>query len=367
MIKPRCLRRNSGIAVVMAVSVMLLLVSVAMELHLSERANLHISAANRDRFMLDQMAASGVHLAMAVLIKDRLESESDSLQEDWADPETLAALVEEIAFERGQIEVRITDEMGKIQLNSLVLFPEGQQFNPPQQQLWLRFLTGLFELAQESEPEAIALTEDTDPMTIVNALKDWLDSGDDDASTGPLSEAENDYYKNLDPPYECKNGPFDHLSEVRLVKGITPQLFEGLGGAAGLASYLTVYGATEHQDEKFTFKGQININTAEMPVLAALLPLESAGFAQAMVEFREATSGNQYTNDLTQLNWYKNVPGMADVDLSADLVSVSSDTFRIEVTAKLDDMQSTTVAVVQREKESESEPWKCKVLNWKSD
>ena len=86
-----------------------------------------------------------------------------------------------------------------------------------------------------------------------------------------------------------------------------------------------------------------------------------------MIEYREATSGNQYTNDLTQLNWYKNVPGLADENLDANLVTVSSELFRITVTATLDEMQSTTEAVVQREKESETEPWKCKVLNWKSD
>ncbi len=48
---------------------------------------------------------------------------------------------------------------------------------------------------------------------IINSLKDWLDSGDDDAITG-LSGAESDYYEGLEPPYSCKNGPMDNLGEV---------------------------------------------------------------------------------------------------------------------------------------------------------
>jgi general secretion pathway protein K len=367
MIRIKCLlERDSGIAVVMAVSIMLLLVSVAIELHLSERANLHISAANRDRLTLDQMAESGIHLAMAVLLKDKLESESDSLQEDWADAETLSAFaISEIPFEKGKLEIQVADEMGKIQINALVQYPEGNQPNKNQQILWTRFTTGLLELAEENElleESGSPLDEDTNPADIVNAIIDWLDSGD--GSQGVFDESESDYYKGLDPPYECKNGPFDHLSEVRLVKGITPQLFDGLGGTNGLGGYLTVYGATTAQDDKFQFEGKININTAELAVLAALLPLESAGLAQAMVDFREEKSDDQYSHPLTNLTWYKSVTGMSELTIDPNLITISSDIFRITATATLDDMRSTTVAVVQREKESDSSPWQCKVLNW---
>jgi general secretion pathway protein K len=221
----------------MAISVMLLMITVALELHVNERSNLLNSAVFKNRVVLDQMAAAGIHMAMAVLIKDRLESETDSVQEDWADPETLAAFLTEIPFEEGQLTISIVDEMGKIQVNSLVTFPEGRQFNEAQRKIWERLSIGLTSLQEESES-----LEETDPLTIINSLKDWLDSGDDDAITG-LSGAETDYYESLDPPYACKNGPFDHLSEVRLAKGILPELFDGIGGAAGLSAYLTVYGA----------------------------------------------------------------------------------------------------------------------------
>ncbi len=355
---------DSGMAVVMALAVILILVTAALELHLNERTNLLNAAAMRDRQTLLQMTTSGVHLAMAVLVKDRIESEADSLQEDWADEETMAALVEQIPFEQGKLTVKISDELAKIQINALVQFPEGTQFNAAQKKIWDRFagdMTTLVDLLKESGEEI----EETDPNTIINSIKDWLDA-DEDIITG-LNGAESDYYEELDPPYACKNGPFDHLSEVRLVRGITPVIFSGFGGTAGLSQYITVYGETETDDGKFTYPGQVNINTAEQPVLAILLPPESGDLADLLIEHRQALSGTQYTNDLTNKNWYKNVPGFADIQLDETLYSVSSNVFRIEATAELNGVKATTVAVVSRERDTNASPWRCKVLNWKTE
>jgi general secretion pathway protein K len=351
-------KSKRGMAVIMALAVVLLLVGAALEMHMNERANMFNAALMRDRLTLEQMAASAVHLAMALLIKDRLQSQTDSLQEDWADPETLQSLMDEIPFERGKVQVRIYDEMAKIQINALVAFPEGRQFNEPQRQLWERFAAGLVSTQEKLDESAVP--------TIINSVKDWLDSGDDDAITG-LTGAESDYYESLDPSYECKNGPFDDLSEVRLVKGITPELFTGAGGGAGLGAYITTYGAEEAKGKGFTYNGKININTAELPVLAALLPPEAAGFAPLIVEYRSAVSGSKFTNDLTSPNWYRNVPGLADVRIDPALIAVSSNFFRIVAIAEMEGVSTTVTAVVQRMRASEMEPWQCKVLNWKTE
>lgn len=357
-------QHQSGIAVVMALAVVLLVASAALELHINERTNLLNAAAMRDRITLDQMATSGINLAMAVLVKDRLESESDSLQEDWADSDTMKAMVEQLAFEKGNLDVKIYDEMAKIQINALVKFPEATEFNEKQRRLWERFANNLLSV-YELLGDEIGDMEETDPTTIIDSVKDWLDK-DEDIITG-LNGAESDYYEDLDPPYKCKNEPFDHLSEVRLVRGITPQLFNGIAGAAGLKNYITVYGAVEENDQKFTFPGKININTAELPVLKVLLPSESEDFADLLIEYREAVSGTKYTNDLTNINWYRNVPGFGGITLDPDLISVSSNIFRIVATAVIDDTRAVATAVVERERESDSAPWKCKVLNWKTE
>jgi general secretion pathway protein K len=352
-----------GMAVIMAVSVVLLVTTAAMELHVNERTNLLNAAGMRDRFTLDQMAASGVHLAMAILVKDRIDSESDSLQEDWADPETMATLVEELSFAKGKLEVKITDELSRIQINALVDFPGATAFNAKQHQIWERFAGNLLSI-YELLGDELGEMEETDAPTVINSVKDWLDKDDDITS---INSAETDYYEELDPPYACKNSPFDHISEVRLVKGVTPELFNGIAGTMGLSNYITVYGAEKVEDDKFSYPGKININTAELPVLKVLLPSESEDMAELLIEYREAVSGTQYTNDVTTINWYKNVPGFGSIKLDPELISVASDTFRIVATATMDDVRSVATAVVQRKRESDSSPWTCKVLNWKTD
>lgn len=349
-------------AVVMALAVVLLMATAALELHSNERNNMLNAAAMMDRATLDQMTISGIHLAMAVLVKDRLDSESDSLQEDWADEETIKTLLEQIPFDQGALSVKILDELSKVQINALVQFPEGNEFNPKQRAMWERLAGNLLTAFEFLGDDTVDM-EETDPLTIINCVKDWLDK-DEDLITG-LNGAESDYYEELDPPYACKNGPFDHISEVRLVKGITPELFNGIGELGGLGNYVTVYGSEAQNDQKFSYPGKININTADLAVLSVLMPEGSEDFANLLIEYREATSGDNYTNDLTSPNWYTRVPGAEGLD--AEMITISSNYFRIIATAELKGTQAATTAVVRRERESASSPWQCKVLNWKTE
>jgi general secretion pathway protein K len=355
---------QQGIAVILAVAVVLLVATAALELNRNERANLLNAAAMRDRITLGQMATSGINLAMAVLVKDRLDSESDSLQEDWADEQTMAGLVDQLAFEKGKLVVKISDELAKIQINALVAYPEANKFNPKQVQLWERFaqnLLSIYEFLGDELPEK----EQTDPRTIINSVKDWLDPDDD--TTDDQYGAESDYYEALDPPYACKNGPFDDLAEVRLVRGITPMLFDGIAGVTGLGNYITVYGAVKINDQQFDYPGKININTAELPVLKVLLPIDSEDLAEQFVAAREELNGTQYKYQPTTIDWYKHVPGLSELKFDPALITVSSDVFRIVATAALEDTRVVTTAVVQRERETDSAPWTCKVLSWKAE
>jgi len=58
---------------------------------------------------------------------------------------------------------------------------------------------------------------------IVDAILDWRDT---DATPG-ASGAESSYYATLNPPYNCKNAPFETLEELLFVKGMTPALLFG--------------------------------------------------------------------------------------------------------------------------------------------
>ena len=351
------LTNNRGIALLITISIITVLIAGVLEWNRKVRTSVVVSATARDRVTQSYMAASGVHAAMALLIKDKMDSDSDSLQEDWANPEKIDEAVRQIPFEDGTVTFKITDELGKIQINALVRYPEGQQFNEAQRGLWDRFLRLL--------PAPENYQEESDPNAIINSIKDWLDSGDDEAITG-LSGAESGYYQGLEPPYPCRNGPFYHLGELALVKGVTAELLNGAGETPGISQYVTVHGITNTEEKKITFEGKININTAELPVLTALLPSDSHDIAQAIYDYRLETNDLAYIHDLSKPNWYQNVPGAGGIQIDPDLITTQSDIFSIDVDASLHDMRIRVTAVVQRGKDKKSGRWGCRVLNWQT-
>ena len=347
------LKNNHGIALLITLSIITILIAVSMELSRNARSAVMTTAAARNRLTLLHMSSSGINAAMAMLVKDKKESETDSMQEDWADPEKIIEVLNDMPFEDGKVAVSINDELSRIQANAIVRFPEGHESNNAQMFMWDRFLSCFISFDD--------VFEDIEPRTIINSVKDWLDSGDDDAITG-LNGAESDYYQALDPPYSCKNGPLTCLDELILIRGITPDLFYGYGEKPGISQYMTIYGITDSGD----YKGKININTVELPVLTALLPSGNEHLAQEIFDYRQEKTDSQYIHDLSSSTWYKHVPGCKDIEIDPELISTSSDLFRIMATSTLHKMKITVTAVVQREKDGKTGKYKCRVLSWKT-
>jgi len=354
----RPIANNRGMAILITLSVITVLIATSLELNRRARASVFSAATTRDRLTLSIMASSGIHAAMAMLVKDKIESEIDSMQEDWANPDKISSIIMSIPFDEGSVTFKISDELGRIQANALVTFPESRKFNESQRILWDRFLR-LFISSDLFETES-------NPTAIICSVKDWLDSGDDDAITG-LNGAESGYYQDLDPGYPCKNGLFSDISELLLVKGITPEYYYGTEESPGISEYMTVYGIKSTGDNKFTFEGKININTARLPVLIALMPEGYEDLATMLDEYRKETSGTEYIHDLSSPTWYKNVPGCGDMKIDSNIITTSSDVFRIESTATLHDMKMTIISVVKREKENKDKKSRCKILSWHAE
>jgi general secretion pathway protein K len=85
----------------------------------------------------------------------------------------------------------------------------------------------------------------TEVDTIVDSIIDWKDTND----LHLLNGAEEDYYQSLDIPYSSKDGPFDIIEELLLVKGVTPEVFygsqdeEGEEEYSGIAQYFSTWGS----------------------------------------------------------------------------------------------------------------------------
>ncbi len=150
----------------------------------------------------------------------------------------------------------VTDEAGKINLNSILALDKGKGDVAKQM---LMAIPGMTDEASDS-------------------IIDWLDSDDTPRQSG----AESDYYGAQSPPYQAKNGPLDSLEELLLVKGVTPQLLfgndlnrngvldpgedDGTGQAnQGWSAYLTVYSREPNVDS--TGNPRVYLNDQDLNTL----------------------------------------------------------------------------------------------------
>lgn len=330
-----------------------------------------VTLAEKDRFQAEQLAISGIEIAKLILVEDAAENTTDSVQDTWADPEQLSKAVAALGIEKGALTIRITDELSKIQMNALIRQFPGSEPNPDQVRLWERFLS--------NEEKKDKQKDDADPAERVNALKDWLDSEDDGAVTG-LSGAETDYYKELAPPYVCADGPFNQVEELLNVKGFAgyrmekriDSLSEENQEGKGLEDVFTVYGLENNPGPEggYSYPGLININTAGIEILSALLPEGMEILAGDLVDFRKEKSENKkgYLH-VPDKGWYKNV-----IDLPAKeqerlnrIIRYSSHIYKIESRARKNSSSTTRIAFLIREKNGMSGKWNCRVIRMKRE
>jgi general secretion pathway protein K len=359
---------QKGVALLITITVLFVIVALVSEVNRNVMASIERAHIGMERARLGEMAASGVNLGIALLIEDKRTTEIDTIQEAWADPEKIKELLSEQQLGDGEVTLTITDELGKIQVNALVNYPEGKEFNPSQKSLWDSFL----KLLNPPDESVDSLNENSD---IENCIKDFLDFGDDDAISG-INGAENDYYESLDPPYKANNGPLRTLDELVLVKGITEEMVNRVEMGYRLSDLMTVYGMTQpeqktEEGEKkslFTYPGKININTADLPVIMALMPdnksdLENSISAQAIFDYRGERTEDGFVNDLKG-TWYLKCQGCEDSGIRTDIITTTSDFFSIVCKAATKETACTVRAVIRRDAEKSG---KYTILAWNTD
>ncbi len=321
------------------------------------------AAVNRCLFCADQLARSGINLAMMILADDAEHSTIDSVQEAWADPEILTSAVRAMGIGRNdRLVISITDELSRIQVNALLKYFPGHTVNPDQILLWQHFLS----MHRPGRTEGIS--ENTDE--IINSLKDWLDSEDGNMVTG-LSGAESDYYTSLEHPYECADGPLDDIRQLMHVKGLAKNLGVLMPAAGNEPDrFFTVLGLDPAKPENggaFRYPGKININTADENIIAALLPQGMEGMAHEIAEFRleKISPDGRFAHNLIP-GWYKKIIPMSRENQAVfdSLVCYSSSIFRVKVSAVADRSRCTLTAFIKRHKKPSGQ-WTCSVIQVK--
>jgi general secretion pathway protein K len=117
---------------------------------------------------------------------------------------------------------------------------------------------------------------------ILDSILDWKDRDHEHRMNG----AEDDYYNSLPDPYDCKDGNFDTIEELLLIKGITPELFYGSGALDKPQGALSGISALGLKDLLTTYSYEVNKNTAPEEVLYATL---SEGEANRILNQRDQT------------------------------------------------------------------------------
>lgn len=371
---------NSGIALLVTLAVISVLLTTALQLARITGKSVIKTRKETDEFMARQMAISGIHLAMAILVNDASKTKIDSIQEDWANPEKISETVSQLGFTQGNLSLKITDELGKLQVNALLKAYPGHELNQEQQRLWENFLS-LKISTDKSEDQR-------DPAVIINGLKDWLDSQDDDAITG-LSGAESDYYGQLEPPYIANNGPINQIPELLKIKGFSPDLLEmnrepvektrkktqdepETRVPLKFEDIFTVYGmnAQPPSPKTYAYPGKININTAGIEILAALLPRGMDDLAQDLVDFRKEKSedGETFINFLDK-GWYERVIEFSknEKETFDRMIRYDSTLFKAECRSLVNQKSVTVSAFILREQNKKTNQWGCRIIQLTRD
>jgi general secretion pathway protein K len=202
---------------------------------------------------------------------------------------------------------------------------------------------------------------DADDISVVSdSIQDWIDS--DNAPR--IAGAENDYYQSLTPPYYAKNASIDDLSELLLVKGVTPEMYWGTAASghapANFQHPKLGLGTAPGQTPDYPFgladvftpvsSGKINVNTADANVLQ-MIPGVDTNTAAAIIQQRAGPDGEEGTEDDTPFRDPGQLAGLVPPQARAGLnnyCTVRSSTFEVHVTAHIGDSSRDFTAILYR-------------------
>ncbi len=192
--------RQSGIALVIVLWMLSLLIILATGYSRMVRIETGLTANLVHSNQAKAIAEAGVWQAVSELLKPRVE-------QIWKTDGTNYSH----EFKQGNINLKIIDESGKIDLNTARS----------------DLLYGLIQSSDASE------STEEDHLQLLQAILDWRDKDNLVRTNG----AEDDDYQRLDYEYGAKDGSFNSLDELQLVLGMTTTIYNRLKPALTIHSH----------------------------------------------------------------------------------------------------------------------------------
>ena len=262
----QCIDNENGIALFLVLWVLVLLSVIVGEFCYVMRTEVNITRNFKESTQAYYIATAGLNRAIVELVRNvKIPPMVNDAESDEAETEQRLRVntdIPPVAFGEGRFKVRVAGESGKININTAN--------------------TRLLKMMLSKRG-----LEDEERDVIVDSIFDWRDKD----HLHRINGAEDEYYKSLPEPYECRDGDFMSIGELRLVKGVTPALYYG-----GLEKIVTVY--TDDSDAKGKKKkpsaGKVNINAADHDMLMGL-PLMTEELVSEIIDYRK-------TNDFKSLS-----------------------------------------------------------------
>ncbi|MBI3892650.1 MAG: general secretion pathway protein GspK [Candidatus Wallbacteria bacterium] len=327
-------------------SILILLATMAYSFHDLVSSQLAISRKDVDRFRAIQLAQAGLNLAITLV---KLDPQYTGGYTYLPDPAYQSKLIqaggqpsklEEIyllmraseatgmPLENGSVAIKIRDEMGRFNLNAAEKAPE--------------FLVNLLKVCNVRKRKKLTFSDTTavdDISTpLANSILDWLDKD----STSRPEGAESSYYSEQTPSYRARNGPFESIDELMLLRHMDRRIMDGVPGSdtmpasLALKEFVTIFGAT----------AQVNANAAPPEVLAAVPGIFESANRQAIVAkllesrpLRDFGAVSSVVNAADPLAWNKAAPYLGP----------KSNLLRIQVKAHLGSYDGAVETVILRE------------------
>ena len=297
---PPAQRRQRGIALVTA----LLLVALATTAAVEMVSRQHLDIRRVQNVLAYEQAYSYAVAAEQWALHQLQESfrhspERDHLAQDWALPVILPE------FDGARLGMQIQDAQARFNVNNLADVQPGDTDN-----IYLQQFLRLLEQQGADDPVALA-----------NAVMDWLDPDLEERPGG----AEDSTYTQKERPYRAANQPIADISELRLVQGMTPELYREL------EPHLSALPERTH----------ININTASAVLLRTIHPMDEPTAAH-LVEQRP-DEGFANVNEMLAL-----IPGAGD-SISEQGMGVTSGHFQAAITVELGPVRVQLLSLIRRE------------------
>ena len=263
-----------------------------------QNASIQITRGYLARTQSSQYALGGEELARQILHEDfALGIGRDFIGETWSDPEL------HFEFEQGEVNVRIIDLQGLVNLNQASDSGAKQETA----KLWLKNL----------------LASQGFDASFLDRLLDWLD---EDVGSRP-GGAEDYEYLAYDPPYRTSNRSMLHASELRLT-GVNEDQYRTI------EPFLTALPTT---------LAKLNINSAPPLVLQSLSSRLTLDVAEGIAEVRKEQGGFESVGEFLQL------PQLAGLGISAEGLGVQSSFFEARIVSRYQDRYSYLTSLIHRD------------------